>query len=58
MDLEANIPVSLLGHPADVNEVFPLRQADVGRRRCKTFRQRNQNLDPVQPVPLWYVSDP
>lgn len=32
VDLEANVPVSLLGHPAEVDEVFTDRQCDVGRR--------------------------
>ena len=50
--LEANIPVSLLSHPAKVDWVFPNRQADVGRRRCKTCSQSNQTLHLVQLGPL------
>lgn len=45
--LEANIPVSLLSHPAKIDWVFPNRQADVGRRRCKTCSQSNQTLNLV-----------
>lgn len=52
MDLEPNISVSLLGHPAEVDGGFPHRQADVDRRRCKTFSQRDQILDLVQSGPL------
>lgn len=52
MDLEANIPVSLFGHPAEVNKVFPNRQVDVGRRHCETFRQWNQILDLIQSGPV------
>lgn len=45
MDLKANIPMSLLSYPAEVNWLFPHRQADISRRRCKTFRERTPILD-------------
>ena len=53
MYLEVNIPMSLFGYPAEVNWVFPLRQADVGRRCWNTFRRRNRIHDLLQAGPAW-----
>lgn len=41
--LEAHVPVSLLGHPAEVNKVFAGGQFDVGRRRCE-HSDRGMNI--------------
>lgn len=48
MDLEANISMSLLGHPAEVNWLFPDRQGEVDRRCWNEFRQKNQIHDLIQ----------
>lgn len=42
VDLKANSPVSLSGFPAEVDRPFLCRQANVGRRHCETFGERNQ----------------
>lgn len=38
VDVEADISVSPSGFPADVDQLFLCRQANVGRRHCETFR--------------------
>lgn len=38
VDVEANVSLPLLHQPAKIEELFPSRDADVGRRRCEAVR--------------------
>lgn len=41
VDVEADVPLPLRRHPAEVEKLFPHRQGDVGRRCCKALTVRN-----------------
>lgn len=48
VDVETNIPVSLLSFPADIYRGFPHRQADVRWRNCNVFRPEIEKLENKQ----------
>lgn len=41
VDVEADVPLPLRRHPAEVEKLFPRRQGDVGRRCYKALTVRN-----------------